>query len=183
MIGFFQGRDSVFGRIVSNIDEFFVFLAEKFDSLGPIVKAFLTVLTAPLRAIVNLIKFIIEGVDLVKKAFSEGLSFEDIKGFGGGIVDKVKNILGFDTKDLGSMFGFGSNEEVVSGIQAGQNFLESKRSKPQGGAAVQVQSQLNVNVEGMSQEQAEKALQNGIQQKIDENLRDAAREAAPVIAR
>lgn len=173
---FFEGRDSVFGVIINSIDELLFKFQESFPILSRIVLGFVSVVGAPIRAVVGLVR---------------GLSAALGTLFGGG---GALNAL----KSFGSEFGgaFSGVTKAFSGEKIGSEDLLSVggiRRKPGEGVASPTSTTANVGqtnntsvtvnaTTGASAQDIGKEVEGAVRRANDPMLRETNRQVAGAIA-
>ena len=100
IVGYFQGKDSVFGSILSSFDEVFEGLSARFSSLGGFLKATVAILLSPFNMLLSTIKAVSGAIG----AISGG---GGIRGAWAAIKDSVNDVVAPFTKianrDAGSI--------------------------------------------------------------------------------
>lgn len=170
---FLEGRDSVFGRLISGLDAAFSALGKKFQGFGDIAKAVISGILTPLRLLINAIKTGVGLIDVLRGKKSIGNFFKDAG-------DNLRNVLdpSRTTGSLGGALGFGGDVNPVAGLAA-------RAQAQQAGGATQVaqSAELNVNVQGLPPEAAKEVAQASITDSLGGLLRDTARAARPAMER
>lgn len=185
IIAFSQGRDSVFGRMISGLDVILSSVKEKFGIFGEIGARIVATLLTPIRAVVNGFKNIMTIIDMIrgKIGFMKGL-----KDIGSGIM----STLGFGATDsAASMFGMADGVGAATDqVSAGNNAFSatggmSSKSDKGVNKSVSVNSKvdMNLNVTGMNKEDAENLITGKWTDSLDNVLRSAVRDGESQIER
>lgn len=186
IFAFSEGRDSVFGRMVSGMDTAFEVLTEKFGFFGNFLKVFLAGILTPVRMIVNGFRSIGTVIDIIrgKKGIMDGLG--DI----GAQTLNSFDVFGAANKGSAASFGFGGGVQPDIEGQINANSQPRipglGRGNGQGGqkqVQVQSKSEVTVNVEGMDAETAKTTFTETLFGEFDTMLRGAVRDGETAIER
>jgi len=174
LFGFFTGKRSLFGLIISQALDAFNFLEKKFNGLPTIVKRAIGIATAPIRGLISLVR----GIGGALGALSVG----DFSG----ALDAAKGIAsdflsGFTADTLSGALGFGSEQSVdqqigsLAGVQA-----------VRGGGPSNVTQQTTNNVsvtvpQGTPPDQVAPAVERGIKTSMDEMMRKTQRQLTTAV--
>ena len=166
IFAYFNGESSVLGLIIDEIDAFITSIGDKFNQLPGIVQGAISLLTAPIRGFISLVRGL---VDTVKSLTS-----------GGGVVESLKKGLGTFTSGInplnsigngiGGLLGFGPSESTATGGAAGGN-------------STTVTAPIEVNVPaGTPPEEVAGAAKEGIMESLTSLFEDTREQVASPIA-
>jgi hypothetical protein len=194
IIAFAQGRDSVLGRAIGYLGQFFDFLSEKFSGLGTIGKILVSVLLTPVRAIVNAFKNLITLIDILRGKLDV---LEGAKKIG----KNIANTFGFGIKSLKGALGFGEEEkpgiagavqnigtaaaQVTSGIGPQRVIQERAQADKSMQKQVSVNSNvdLDLNVTGMDAQAAQEMVTGTLRDELGGILRETVRDGEGQVER
>lgn len=186
ILAFSQGRDSVFGRMIEGVGMIFEKLKEKFSGLKDIGKMILTAILTPIRMVINGFKNLMTIVDVIrgKMSIMDGVSK---------IAERIKNSLGFGASDsLSSALGLAGDQVGAATAQISETNAPngalgvlSAADRGETGRTVNVESaiDLNLNVQGMNPDDAEKMVTGTLQKELGGILRDTVRDGESQIER
>lgn len=172
IVAFFDGRDSLTGRIVQAFNDIFPELEEWFGNLtglfGTAGKVLITTLLTPLRAIVNGFKTIVDVVDIFRGKIGIG---DALKNAG----NRFLNTIGLTDGSLGSALGMDSENtigNVASSLGMASPASVSNTSNAQNN--VNINSPVNVSVpEGTPPGEVGDRVYQGVRDGLAQVLRPA----------
>ena len=178
LFAFSEGRDSVFGRLVSGMDKVFETLKEKFGFFGGFLQLFLAGFLTPIRALINAFKTIGVMLDVIrgKKSILEGL-----KEAGQNALSVVSPLAG--GASARGLFGLSeqaglANDQIAGGTSSAISGLGGKPFKKGGGdKIIKIDNKLDLklDVTGMNSEDAKDLVTTTLGVELDAILRGAVR--------
>lgn len=158
IVAFFQGKDSVTGLMVESFSKAFAALQEKFNQMSGWVKVFANVLLFPFRSVVNAIKTVIDGVQVIRGKMS---AKDFLKNYG----NNMLNTFGMNGNGtLGGALGFTPSNAPAAGQGTTQNSQKN-----------QITNNITVNADSAEPTAIGRAASKGVNQSMDGQLRGAAR--------
>jgi len=187
IFAFSEGRDSVFGRMVTGMDTAFGALKEKFGFFGNFLNLFLAGILLPVRHIVAAFKTVGTLIDVIsgKKSILDGL-----KDVGRHALSTIAPLAGGSSAR--GLFGLSeqagqAGEQVESGSAAGIKGLGGNPfKKGQGGqksVSVASKNEITLNVAGMDPKAAQDLVTLTLGDELDAILRGAVRDGESNIER
>lgn len=185
ILAFSQGRDSVFGRMIDGVGEIFDKLKEKFSVLSEIGQIIVAVLLTPIRAVINAFKSVMTLIDAIRGKTSALDAFKAIGGnfanhFGAGASDSLGGALGL-SDNLGMVSGI-IDQNNTPQIAAGQASRMTQENSSKN-VKVDAKNEINLNLTGMSSEDAKSVVEESIMSKIDSVYRETARDGESQVER
>lgn len=198
IVAFSQGRDSVFGRMVTALDEVFSTISEKFGIFGDIIKIVIAGMLTPIRMLVNSFKSIGTIIDVIRGKTSV------MQGLGQIATNYVKTFdLSAASKSVSSAIGIDSPEQVSGAIQAAQSAQMATEQvtasdnpivglgTPFGAigeaekrsVSVQARNELTINVQGMEPDAAKEMVTEKIFEELGLMMRETVREGESEVER
>lgn len=172
---FFEGRDSVFGLIIKQIDDLLMKFQEAFPILSTIVLTFVNTVTAPIKAVIGLVR----GVSAALGTLFGGGGFRDaLKNFGvefGGAFSGFGKAARGETQTTSDLLG-------ISGIRQEPRVQAPGANRAGGTVNQNVNAPVTVNVPpGTPPEAVGPAVQSGVKEALGQQLREAGRQAQGAI--
>lgn len=187
IIAFAQGRDSVFGRMMTGIDSVFASLKEKFGVFGQIGAFLINALLMPLRLVINGVKSVGVLVDMIrgKTGFMDGLkgigaNYKDMfmGGFGDGSITGGLGAIG-KVNSANAQFDAGNSPMV--GLGGGIGGADGKNGKDNGPVAVQ--NSLKIDVHGVDPSVQAEMIKGTFMEEMNIMMRQTLRDGAPQVER
>ena len=178
---FFEGRDSVFGTIVNSVDELLMTFQEKFPILSRIVLGFVSVIGAPIRAVVGLVRGLSAALGTL---FGGGGFIESAKNFAsefGGAFSGIAKAIGLQSGPIGT-------EDLLSigGIRQGPSAAVPPSPSTTNNSGVvnqNVNSPITINVPpGTNPQSVGPAVQSGVKEALGQQLRETGRQVTGAVA-
>jgi hypothetical protein len=175
---YFNGQDSVFGAVLNWIDELLLSFQETFPQLSQIVLVFVQLITAPIQAVVGLVRGLAAALGTLTG--------------GGGFFDSLKAFGSEFGSSFSSLFNIGKGKATtadflgISGIrkQPGAGVTSPATTNNNSGVVNQtVNSPITVNVPpGTSPQAASAAVQSGVKEALGQQLRETGRQVQTAVA-
>lgn len=190
LIAFSQGRNSVFGLMVSGLDNVFAQMKEKFGIFGEIGAYLVSVLLTPIRAIINGFKSVLTLIDMVrgKKGIGEGFKeigknfLNNIPGLGGN-TDSFSSALGIASNIGHAANQVQSNNNPVKGL-GGMPFLENRGEEKTGKKVEQkIDSSIKIDVHGVDPSVQREMIESQFSEHLNNMFRETLRDGETIIER
>ena len=172
---FFEGRDSVFGTLVKQIDELLMKFQTSFPIMSRIVLFFLNAVTAPIKAVIGLVRGLGAAIGTIAGG---GGFFNALKNFGGefgGAFSGITKVFTGEQQGTEDILGIAGirNPNPAAGVQNNQSSNTVNQS---------VNSPITVNVPaGTSAEQVGPFVQSGVKEALGQQLREAGRQVSGAV--
>lgn len=170
-----QGGDSVFGMMLNGITSIFTALSEKFFTFSDTVKTIIAIILTPIRALTAGFQNILDLWKVVTGKLSVGGLFKNALNRMAGIGD-----IGTASNSLASAFGIQDREipNIMTNTPPANLGTENNSR-----STVNANTKLEVNVQGLPPEEAQKAAENSITNVLDTMFRETLRAGSGPIER
>lgn len=174
IVGYFEGKDSLFGRILVGFDEMFAGLSERFAKFGGMVKGLAAVILYPFRAVLGTLKG-------VSGAIGSLVGGGGLSGAYGAIKDSTKDLV----SPLAKIMEGDADSLSLSDVTGIASNPRASQLAGQAGAAApaNVQTAITVNVPpGTDPHLVGDRVEDGVAKGLDGILRPANRSLATGVA-